>query len=250
MSQPIGSNPNPADGPAGGKGRIDDARLDALLDAFFDKELSVDDSSDLFKGLRTSPKKAREFASTRRFVEELRRPVDAPDLTRDILAKVHAKRPWLRDRDVWGVRLGRLGLVAMLLLVLGGVLLQRRATPDAPVWNAGPAPLTDLVRSSGEATQRTRENAQAALATLRVDGPLFGVGAQPIATAVAYKPSMPDVREYLERYEISTKPSDLACAGFRASSSRSPDRDVLILRIGAEPGQYEVSSTVVTFRPR
>lgn len=250
MSQPLGSNANPTDGRGGGRGRIDDARLDALLDAFFDKQLSVDDSSDLFKGLRTSPKKAREFAATRRFVEDLRRPVDSPDMTRDILAKVHAGRPWLRDRDVWGVRLGRIGLVAMLLLVLGGVLLQRRATPDAPVWNAGPAPLTELVRSSGEATQRTRENARAALATLRVDGPLFGVVSQPIASVVAYKPAMPDVREYLTRFEISPKPSDLACAGFRASSSRSSDRDVLILRIGAEPGQHEVSSTLVTFRPR
>lgn len=250
MSQPIGSNGNSPEGPAGGAGRIDDARLDALLHAFFDKELDVEDSSDLFKGLRKSPRKAREFAETRRFVEELRRPVDAPDMTRDILAQVHAKRPWLRDRDVWGVRLGRLGLVAMLLLVLGGVLLQRRATPDAPVWNAGAAPLTELVRSSGEATQRTRENAQAALATFRVDGPIFGVSAQPAATVVGYKPSMPDVRDLLDRYEISLKPADTICAGFRASSSRASDRDVLLLRFGAEPGQYEVSSTVVTFRPR
>jgi len=256
VSAPLGNNENPVDGPApsGAKRALDDARLDALLNAFFDKELGADESGDLFKGLRKSPKKAREFAATRRMVEDLRAPVHAPDLTRDILAAVHQRRPWLRDRDVWGVRLGRLGLVAALLLVLGGVLLQRRATPDAPVWNAGPAPLTELVRSSSEATQRTRHDAQAAIASIRADASLFGVAPRRAATVVSFKPSLPELAQVGDRYSVSRKPDETRCAGFR--SARSTDRDVLLLRlsapgaVGAANGQGEYASTVVTFRPR
>ncbi|MGP1309631.1 MAG: hypothetical protein ACTS27_05485 [Phycisphaerales bacterium] len=250
MSSP--NRENPIENPAKGA-RINDARLDALLDAFFDKELSPEDSGDLFKGLRADKAKAREFADTRRFVEELRRPVAAPDQTRGILDAVHAKRPWLRDRDVWGVRIGRLGLVAALLMVLGGVLLQRNATPDAPVWNTGPAPLTDLVRSSGEATQRTRDSATAALATFRADSQAMFTAAQP--SLVAYspaKPEIPSVPELATRLSVSCKPGEEGeprHAVFRFVGAAGDDREIIIRAIG--PGDtYEYASTVVTFRPR
>ncbi len=237
--------------PAGQPGkRADDAHLDALIDAFFDKDLGAEQSGSLFKGLRSNPRKAREFAETRRFVEELRVPVDGPDLTADILGSVHAQRPWLRDRDVWGVRLGRLGLVAMLLLVLGGVLLQRRATPDAAVWNAGPAPLTELVRSSGEATSRTRENAQAALTNFRVDSTVFGVAQQSAASTASYKPTMPDLPQASAAYTVSFKPVEERCSGrFRASGSRG-DRDVVILRLNGLQADTEVGATLIAFPPR
>jgi hypothetical protein len=248
VSEPVGNNPS-GQPPR----RADEARLDALIDAFFDKDLDADRSGSLFKGLRADSAKAREFAATRRFVEELRVPVDSPDLTANILGSVHAQRPWLRDRDVWGVRLGRLGLVATLLLVLGGVLLQRRATPDAPVWNAGPAPLTDLVRSSGEATQRTRENAQAALTNFRVDSSIFGVARQGEVSTASYKPVMPDLARANTTYLVSFKPVEESCTRrVRFSDSRGGglDRDVVILRLdGLEPGR-EVGATLISFPQR
>jgi hypothetical protein len=248
VSDSVGNNPSGRPPRRG-----DEARLDALIDAFFDKDLDADRSGSLFKGLRADPAKAREFAATRRFVEELRAPVDGPDLTANILGSVHTQRPWLRDRQVWGVRLGRLGLVAMLLLVLGGVLLQRRATPDAPVWNAGPAPLTDLVRSSGEATQRTRENAQAALTNFRVDSSIFGVAQPSAATTASFKPVMPDLPHASATYLVSFKPVEERCTRRdRASDSRSGrfDRDVVILRLdGVESGR-EVGATLISFPQR
>ena len=130
--------PNPGatpDGPARGE-RFDDARLDALLDAFFDKELPVDESSSLFKGLRTNPAKAREFAATR---QALSAPHSRarPDLADEILSKVHAQRPWLRDRDVWGVRIGAPGSLRVAAGPRRGAL-PRSLTPDAAIWNPAP----------------------------------------------------------------------------------------------------------------
>lgn len=249
MSRPRPDSPEGAPAP-----RIDDARLDTLLNAFFDKELGVDESGDLFKGLRGDRAKAREFADTRRFVEELRCPVDAPDQTRSILDAVHARRPWLRDREVWGVRFGRLGLVAALLMMLGGVLLQRNATPDAPVWNAGPAPLTEFVRSSGEATQRTRENATAAFATFRADSSMFSPTPAQFATVASLKPAMPSVPDLAARYSVSFKPEDGECTrnAYRyvaTAVGTTGDREIVIHAVGADD-RFEYASTVVTFRPR
>ena len=138
----------------------------------------------------------------------------------------------------------------MLLLVLGGVLLQRRATPDAPVWNAGPAPLTDLVRSSGEATQRTRENAQAAFTNFRVDSTVFGVTQQSAATTASYKPAMPDLPKPTAAYTVSFKPVEERCSRrFRVDGSRG-EHDVVILRLdGVEPGR-EVGATLISFPQR
>lgn len=242
MSEQRPANPAPR--------RIDDARLDALLNAFFDKELSAEDSGDLFKGLRANPAKAREFAATRRAVEDLRRPVAAPDLTNAILDAVHAKRPWLRDRDVWGVRIGRLGLVAALLLVLGGVLLQRRATPDAPVWNAGPAPLTEFVRISGEATLRTRESAEAAIASLNAPRAFaFASGDEPV---VFQARSMPDLASGAAQYRVSFKPDAAWHARTIEVRVRSVDAErggIVTLNL-TDPAASPMESTVVTFRPR
>lgn len=238
----------------------DDARLDALLDAFFDKELSIDDSAMLFKGLRSSPKKAREFGATRRALEGLKDVDPAPDLADEILSAVDRQRPWLRDRDVWGVRLGRAGLVAALLLALGGTLMHRRATPDAQIWNPAPAPVTDLVRSSGEATSLTRENAQAAMVSLRNEATRFVPSRSMQATAglAAFKPGVPDPEAGGEVYAVSFKPTDagspsrrsrgMAATGFGVASRSEGDLIILRLVPGDEPG--EGGSTVVTFRPR
>lgn len=256
----VGSNQNGTpDGPARGA-QSDEARLDALLDAFFDKELSVDDSSSLFKGLRTSPKKAREFAATRRALEGLKDLDPAPDLADQILSAVDRQRPWLRDRDVWGVRIGRAGLVAALLLALGGTLMHRRATPDAQIWNPAPAPVTDLVRSSGEATSLTRESAQAAMISLRNEATRFAPSrsAQSVAGLASFKPGVPDPEACADLYAVSFKPVDagqssrrtrgMAATGFGVASRSEGDLIILRLVPGDEPG--EGGSTVVTFRPR
>lgn len=255
--------PNPGatpDGPARGE-RFDDARLDALLDAFFDKELTVDESSSLFKGLRTNPAKAREFAATRQALESLRTPEPAPDLADEILSKVHAQRPWLRDRDVWGVRIGRAGLVAALLLALGGVLYQRSLTPDAAIWNPAPAPVTDLVRTSGEATSLTRESAQAAMVSLRTEAVRFvpqRIETQPQAAGLAsFKPGASDPAASADQatFAVSRKPCgegdrERRVRFYAAGASQRPEGDWILLRLtpGDEPG--EGGSTLVTFRPR
>lgn len=259
MSAPGPANPGATpDGPARGE-RFDDARLDALLDAFFDKELGVDDSSALFKGLRTNPTKAREFASTRRALESLRDLEPAPDLADEILSKVHAHRPWLRDRDVWGVRVGRAGLAAALLLALGGTLYHRSQTPDAPIWNPAPAPVTELVRSGGHATSHTRESAHAAMVTLRAEASRFTprrADTPVVASFVALKPGVDDsaVAEDLS-FSYSPKPCDGASRERRyrvyaTGSAQRTEGDWIFLRLSPGDDAVEGGSTLVTFRPR
>lgn len=120
---------------------------DSLVDAFFDNELPAEKTGEFFNLLRREPAKAREVVGMQRALSALRQPVDAPDLSAAILAKVGRKRGWLSDRGRVRIAVGRVAMAATLLLMVGGAFVAQRVAPGLTTAGFAPAPIDDLARA-------------------------------------------------------------------------------------------------------
>lgn len=145
----------PGDGtaaPGHTPGRIDD---DAV-DRFFDNELD-DASRRAFLGsLHADIDRCEEVAKTRRMLSMLRAgpegedgsAIVAPDLTGRIIAATDRRRSFASRAVRRSARSIRVAMAAALVLLVGGVAIVERASPDAMRLSPAPAPLSSALRES------------------------------------------------------------------------------------------------------
>lgn len=116
-----------------------------LVDAYFDGELDAAARADFHRRLGEDLAACREVVETRRIISELRAPVETPDLTPAIMARLH--RGFLPARVRRMVSAGRVAVAATLLLALVGYGLAKRWQPGI-FEPARTSPVTEVVRSS------------------------------------------------------------------------------------------------------
>lgn len=121
---------------------------DELIDALLDGELDSASKRQLFSELAQDPERCERVAREQRMISMLREPIDAPDLSATILARVHGRRRFLPAPSRRLVRIGRLAAAACVLLTLLGVAAVQRWSPEWARWSPRPAPVTTLVESS------------------------------------------------------------------------------------------------------
>lgn len=83
-------------------------------------------------------------------VKSLREPVEAPDLTRAILSRVEAEKPFVDERTRRLVWISRLGFAASLAVAALGVALMHRSAPEWLRLAPQPQPLSDVVATAGD----------------------------------------------------------------------------------------------------
>lgn len=114
------------------------ARIDALMDAYFDGEISEDDRVRLFELLRRDPDRCLRFVEMQRTALLLERQPAGPDQTEAILARLDAAAP-LRARAAGrrasfriGPAAGRLGIAAAVALAGAGIVILGQVGPPRP----------------------------------------------------------------------------------------------------------------------
>ncbi|MFG0286237.1 MAG: hypothetical protein ACF8R7_17625 [Phycisphaerales bacterium JB039] len=119
-----------------GRGRkseriVEDADVDALMDAYFDGDISDDDRDLLFEALRRDLHRCRAFVEMQRATLLLQRAPMGPDMTDDILSRIGRRSRWRA-----GAVLGRLAIAAAVLGAGAGVVIVGQYRPlggKAPV---------------------------------------------------------------------------------------------------------------------
>lgn len=81
-------------------------------------------------------------------MNSLRRPVEAPDLTGSILARVEQERPFVDPRTQRLVWVSRAGFAASVAIVALGIALMHRAAPGLLRLASRPQPLSDVVSTA------------------------------------------------------------------------------------------------------
>jgi hypothetical protein len=142
-----------------------------LVDRLFDRELDEGSRETLFKLLRADLSRCAEVAKTQRMISALREPIEAPDLTDRIMARVGRRRAFLPERLRRMVTVGRLMAAACVLLCVLAVAIIQRSAPDALRLSRQDKPLTNVIESgrndavrnagrlAGIVTSRPPENA-------------------------------------------------------------------------------------------
>ena len=120
-----------------------------VIDAFFDETADAEMSRN-FDALMKDKDRLHDVFTTRRAIDELRRPVHAPDQTRAILDRVDTHRGWMRPRSRRRVTIGRYAAAGLLLGLVAGAFVSQRVAPDAFNVIDRPAVVGDLVQSSSE----------------------------------------------------------------------------------------------------
>lgn len=127
-------------------------RIEDLIDAYFDRELPAEDEAALAHLLKRDAGAAMLFSESEAAIEALRAPVNAPDLTQDILAEVGHRRGWIGARLQRFVSVGRVALAACLLLALALTLTARRFAPEAPIFPNTPTPVSNIADCAADDT--------------------------------------------------------------------------------------------------
>ncbi len=117
---------------------------DALVDAFFDRELSPEAQRQVLRAVRHDAHTRDELERTAEALASLRDQPLAPDMTRQILARADSRRRFLPRRLRRITRTARLGVSGAALLVLLGVATAQRAWPDALSLTPHDTPLADV----------------------------------------------------------------------------------------------------------
>jgi len=119
------------------------------VDEFFDRALTPDAIESLLSAMDNTPSERVRFDETQSMLDDLRAPVQAPDLSGEVLAAVGDRRGWLSTGQRRLVFAGRLATAACLLLVVVGMLVMRRHSPEA--FNASQigGPVSEMVETSG-----------------------------------------------------------------------------------------------------
>lgn len=136
---------------------------DELVDAFFDRELPINESSRLFSSLRNDPAKAREIVGTQRALSALRQPVKTPDFSAKVLAEVGRQKGWLSSQQRRSISFGRVATAAALLLMVGGAFALQRVAPQFTASGTAPAPIHELSAAVPAETAGASRNVAAAI---------------------------------------------------------------------------------------
>ena len=123
---------------------LDRAVPDALVDALFDRELSLDAQREILGVVRHNAHTRSELERTAEALAALRDQPVAPDMTAQILARADGRRRFLPKRLRRLTRAARLGVSGAVLLVLLGVAGAQRAWPDALTLTPHDTPLADV----------------------------------------------------------------------------------------------------------
>ncbi|MDQ7012472.1 MAG: hypothetical protein Q9O74_01085 [Planctomycetota bacterium] len=118
-----------------------------LIDALLDDDLSEERSRQVLRRLRDDPAACEDLARTRIGIERLREPIETPDLTDAILARVHVRRRFLPQRARRMVTAGRVALAAGLVGAVGIASLVQRHVPAVRLAD-DPAVVTRLVEAA------------------------------------------------------------------------------------------------------
>lgn len=121
--------------------------LEARIDALFDRELSLADRRALAHDLRAHPRHARGVVTTRRMLEALACPVEAPDFEAEILAAVARRRRFIPESLRRVVTLGRLAAAIGFVALVTAIVLTRREVPEL-AFTRTPQPVTAVVDST------------------------------------------------------------------------------------------------------
>ncbi len=124
---------------------------DHLVDAFFDRALDEGSRDRVFRAMLADPSRAEDLARTQRAIGLLREPVDAPDLTDRIMARVHSRRRFLPRRLRRTVTAGRLAVAACLVIGVLGIAVTRRLAPRAFELAPRERPLTAMIDAGRDA---------------------------------------------------------------------------------------------------
>jgi len=130
-----------------GPERMPERVPEELVDAFFDRALDEGSREKFFGMLRADLSRCAEVAKTQRMISILREPVEAPDLSDRIMARVAGQRGFLSARVRRMVTTGRLAAAAFVLVAVLGLAVVRRVSPDAFRLIAEARPLSDVIES-------------------------------------------------------------------------------------------------------
>lgn len=119
--------------------------LAEATDRLFDRELSRDQREQLSAALSGDPEALRRFRETTDALLELRKPIDTPDVTAAVLARLDARPGFTTRRSRRLITTGRLAFAAALLGAGAGVLLlQQYPQPDTGRPEGGEASVRAL----------------------------------------------------------------------------------------------------------
>lgn len=131
---------------------------DALVDAFFDRELDEASREHFFTAIRGDLRQCARVACTQRMLGALREPLATPDFTDAVMARVAQRRGFLPARLRRMVKVGRLIAAAVILAALLGVAILHRVAPDTVILADQPRPVSNVVTSSAhEATEGVQQ---------------------------------------------------------------------------------------------
>lgn len=123
-----------------------------VIDSFFDREMDDASRDKFFAMLRADVKACEDVVRTQRAVSALREPVESPELSGAILARLDERRHFLPARMRAMVTGGRAAAAAGLLLGLLAISLIQRYAPDGVSLVEAPSPVSKLAsRSASDA---------------------------------------------------------------------------------------------------
>lgn len=165
-------------------GPRDRARIsDRVVDAYFDRALDEATRERLFRSMLADPRQAELMARMQRTIGLLRAPVDAPDLTDQIMARVDRRRRFLPAGFRRMISFGRLAVAAGLLVVLLGVALTQRYAPRAVSLTPPERPLTAVIDAGkADAASGARRLAGTITAITSRTDPVFELQKRVLAT--------------------------------------------------------------------
>lgn len=220
---------------------------DELVDAFFDRELPLNESSRLFSSLRNDPAKAREIVGTQRALDALRQPVKAPDLSSKILAEVGRKKGWLSSQQRRTLSFGRVATAAALLLMVSGVFVLQRVAPQFTESGTRPAPIHELSAAVPADTAGAGRNVAAAFTDVLAVS--LSQPAPQVAT-VTVTAHVPDMCSDSARASLAPAPPSTLSAFCRvvcttAHTPATTERRVIVGRVATAPAVARERSLVV-----
>ena len=129
---------------------LSDQQLDRLVDAYFDRELDLEQRRRLFDELSGDGDRCEDIACMQQILAQLRRPADPIDVTADVIARVDGRRSFLPAKVRSMIRAGRMAVAASILVALLGVVVLQRIAPDATRLGLEDTPVTSLIQNSSE----------------------------------------------------------------------------------------------------
>ncbi len=227
------------------------------LDRFFDGDMDASEERRMLSDARRVDGAFEELAKTRRAIELLHDPVEAPDMTQSILGQVHARRAFLPPRWRRMVSAGRLAAAVALLTGIGAVAMVQRHWPEATSFTHEARLISAVVQSGQSEASLGVRRLVADLGGIAALAPVFAEiytgdctlrlgdgGSAPGTLCVAFGPERASVE--------SSRPKRLAAVGLASGLAWEVPADIVdrgmggVFHAGAMP--FEVFEGAATIR--